>query len=384
MSTLVLYDNGEEVAFTDCPTVLALRVAIAVKHHRFAPNVELITQGIISTAEDSHPAPEKVGVRFIDPIYTQDIIEYAIRAHTRCDDIHSLLRLYDDAEVGNIAAFYGGELLFRKDALHLAVRSNYSQAVSFLIRAYCNVNQCDDQGFSALYISAAENRVTVTRTLVSARADANICPEGSSFTPLHIACKKGYHEIIEELRNSTILLDGDNSSYGSNQAPLLLAVMHGQPECVRVLCDMQAAVHNVCDNLSILEICAIHSFPESVHSLVNAKCSVNTQNAKTGLSALHQASLQNNALDKLDVMMNLLACHADTNLCDAEGRTALHCAVIGANLNAAMILVERSCCVNIEDLSGAYGSSCRGILAGNAGSSRCISRERELRDRSRG
>lgn len=115
----------------------------------------------------------------------------------------------------------------RTKLMFLAYKGNVPAMLEFIDKYKANVNAIDSDGKSALYYAAEQGNLEAVQLLLNrdAQVDGGIFPfplktikvEGH-FTPLFIASKKGYLEIVRELiaKNATINYIVDNYSRGDN------------------------------------------------------------------------------------------------------------------------------------------------------------------------
>jgi ankyrin len=88
--------------------------------------------------------------------------------------------------------------LGQKTALHLAAQEGFDEVACILIAAGAVVDSKDNVGWTPLIDAVVQDRPKVVRVLLKNGADPNtLTPWGS---PLHIATRDGFKEVIEVLQ----------------------------------------------------------------------------------------------------------------------------------------------------------------------------------------
>ncbi|XP_046329004.2 uncharacterized protein LOC124112875 [Haliotis rufescens] len=97
----------------------------------------------------------------------------------------------------------------RSTPLHVAVKSNHTDAVKLLLRHECDVNSKDVAGRSPVHLACETGNTTVLKDLLSKGGDANIQDQKGN-TPLHYAAWRGRRSCALYLMNTANLLDMQN------------------------------------------------------------------------------------------------------------------------------------------------------------------------------
>lgn len=206
-----------------------------------------------------------------------------------------------------------------------AVQEGHSEEVAHLIKKGANVNEKDLNGSTAL-MWAAKCDPQLTDILIKAGADVKTKDKFSN-TPLHWAlsepdtceersCEK-QTEIIKSLLNAGVDV---NAKDIVDQTPLMYAI-NAEGACsevIKALIDAGADV-NAMDihALTPLFLAVIKEKADTIEMLIKAGADINAKPA--GYTALMLAVEKGIVL----IVESLLAGHADANIPDSNGRTAL-------------------------------------------------------------
>jgi len=79
--------------------------------------------------------------------------------------------------------------------------------VRMLLDSKANVNACDNNGGTPLYIAASNGHIEVVKLLLDNKAEVNICRHSDDVTPLYIAAWKGHTEIVKLLLGKKAKVD---------------------------------------------------------------------------------------------------------------------------------------------------------------------------------
>nr|CAB3223380.1 ankyrin repeat and SOCS box protein 3-like [Phallusia mammillata] len=136
-----------------------------------------------------------------------------------------------------------GSDIFGRKPLHMAASLVNSKSIDVLLKlldAGCNINSCDKDGCTPLYIAAQSNLLESAELLLSNGADAHIpCVflndeqhKHFKVAPISAAAEKGFDKMLRLLINSTDcnLLGKDHIT-----SPVLSAIIGEQPGCLEVL-----------------------------------------------------------------------------------------------------------------------------------------------------
>lgn len=199
---------------------------------------------------------------------------------------------------------------FGRSLLYIASCNGHLEIVRLLIEFKQNVNECDNLDRSPLSVAAENRYYPIVKCLLDAGADPS---KVDSFgrTALHYAVKAGCVVIL-----SIILQHGHRVFRGDHEGktPLHFCARYGTASMT---------------NLLLTTIVGI---------FVN-QCDLHT------VSPLHEA-IEN---QQLDVVRILLSHGADTNIHDANGRTALHLAAGNGSVAAVDILIKGGAQINVRD-----------------------------------
>uniref|UniRef100_A0A2K5PQC7 Ankyrin repeat domain 52 n=1 Tax=Cebus imitator TaxID=2715852 RepID=A0A2K5PQC7_CEBIM len=226
---------------------------------------------------------------------------------------------------------------FGNTALHIACYLGQDAVAIELVNAGANVNQPNDKGFTPLHVAAVStNGALCLELLVNNGADVNYqVPEGIKLRPLLIST------LMTNGADTARLLTSAMEGVGGSQKrrgihdmfPLHLAVLFGFSDCCRKL-------------LSSGQLYSIVSSLSNEHVL-SAGFDINTPD-NLGRTCLHAAASGGN----VECLNLLLSSGADLRRRDKFGRTPLHYAAANGSYQCAVTLVTAGADVNEADCKG--------------------------------
>ncbi|XP_065141494.1 serine/threonine-protein phosphatase 6 regulatory ankyrin repeat subunit C isoform X1 [Paramisgurnus dabryanus] len=214
--------------------------------------------------------------------------------------------------------------------LHLAaVSTNGALCLELLVNNGADVNMQSKEGKSPLHMAAIHGRFTRSQILIQNGGEID-CVDRYGNTPLHVAAKYGHELLI-----STLMTNGaDTARQGIHgMFPLHLAVLYGSSDCCRKL-------------LSSGQLYSIVLSMSKEHVL-SAGFDINTPD-NFGRTCLHAAASGGN----VECLNLLLSSGADMNKKDKFGRTPLHYAAANERYQCVVVLVGAGSEVNERDRSG--------------------------------
>ncbi|XP_034053972.1 serine/threonine-protein phosphatase 6 regulatory ankyrin repeat subunit C-like isoform X1 [Gymnodraco acuticeps] len=214
--------------------------------------------------------------------------------------------------------------------LHLAaVSTNGALCLELLVNNGADVNQQSKKGKSPLHMAAIHGRFTRSQILIQNGGEID-CVDKYGNTPLHVAAKYGHELLI-----STLMTNGaDTARRGIHgMFPLHLAVLYGFSDCCRKL-------------LSSGQLYSIVSSMSKEHVL-SAGFDINTPD-NFGRTCLHAAASGGN----VECLNLLLSSGTDLNKRDIMGRTPLHYAAANGRYQCTVTLVSAGAEVNEPDQTG--------------------------------
>ncbi|KAG9333990.1 hypothetical protein JZ751_009306 [Albula glossodonta] len=214
--------------------------------------------------------------------------------------------------------------------LHLAaVSTNGALCLELLVNNGADVNMQSKEGKSPLHMAAIHGRFTRSQILIQNGGEID-CVDKYGNTPLHVAAKYGHELLI-----STLMTNGaDTARQGIHgMFPLHLAVLYGFSDCCRKL-------------LSSGQLYSIVSSLSNEHVL-SAGFDINTPD-NFGRTCLHAAASGGN----VECLNLLLSSGADLSRKDKFGRTPLHYAAANGNSACLVTLVSAGAEVNQPDSKG--------------------------------
>uniref|UniRef100_A0A6Q2XRB1 Ankyrin repeat domain 52 n=1 Tax=Esox lucius TaxID=8010 RepID=A0A6Q2XRB1_ESOLU len=214
--------------------------------------------------------------------------------------------------------------------LHLAaVSTNGALCLELLVNNGADVNMQSKEGKSPLHMAAIHGRFTRSQILIQNGGEID-CVDKYGNTPLHVAAKHGHELLI-----STLMTNGaDTARQGIHgMFPLHLAVLYGFSDCCRKL-------------LSSGQLYSIVSSLSNEHVL-SAGFDINTPDS-LGRTCLHAAASGGN----IECLNLLLSSGADLSKKDKLGRAPLHYAAANGSYQCTVALVSAGAEVNELDQKG--------------------------------
>jgi ankyrin repeat protein len=216
-------------------------------------------------------------------------------------------------------------------ALHWAVESDDREMTRLLIKAGADVKCANRYGMTPLHLAAVNGNAAMIRDLLDAGADANaVLPEGE--TVLMTAARTGSAESLKLLLEHGAKVDARENWYG--ESALMWAAARNHGDAVGILIEHGALV----DARSTLQKNANRRAGQSILSLGS-------------WTPLMYAAREN----ALDSGRGLVKKHADLNLVDPDGATALVIAIINANYEFAAMLLDAGADPNVADNDAGMG-----------------------------
>uniref|UniRef100_A0A8B9S9Y3 Ankyrin repeat domain 52 n=1 Tax=Apteryx owenii TaxID=8824 RepID=A0A8B9S9Y3_APTOW len=214
--------------------------------------------------------------------------------------------------------------------LHFAaVSTNGALCLELLVNNGADVNFQSKEGKSPLHMAAIHGRFTRSQILIQNGSEID-CADKYGNTPLHVAARYGHELLI-----STLMTNGaDTARRGIHDMfPLHLAVLFGFSDCCRKL-------------LSSGQLYSIVSSLSNEHVL-SAGFDINTPD-NLGRTCLHAAASGGN----VECLNLLLSSGADLRRRDKFGRTPLHYAAANGSYQCTVTLVTAGASINETDCKG--------------------------------
>ena len=271
--------------------------------------------------------------------------------------------------------------------LHYAAEVGQIDMIEMLAEQGLNVNMGDDKGWTPLHCAAACGQLESVRTLLRLGGRKSMTKiAGAGGTPLHQAVVKGYKDIVSLLLNEGCpinVVDSEDASVlhraaqvgqiymiemlaeqglevnigdDEGRTPLHYAADRGQLESVRTLLKLGG-------RKSMTKVAGIYRTPlhqavgkghkDIVSLLLNEGCPINVLDSK-GRSVLHYAA-QGGQID----MIEMLAEHVqglDVYIGDDEGATPLHVAAACGQTKALHTLLKLGGRKSMTKVAGIYGT----------------------------
>lgn len=219
-----------------------------------------------------------------------------------------------------------------------------NETVQLLLRNGANINLCDKDETSPLYVACQEGHYSTVQLLLSNGADINVRDNDGS-SPLSIACHEGFTSTVQLLmsKGATInLLDNDRTS------PLFLACQEGQLDTVQLLLSNGADI-NLCDKdrTSPLFIACQEGHFEIVQHLLRYGADINLCDEET-TSPLYIACKEGHE----SIVKLLLENGAEVNLCDENRESPLFKACKNGDNDIVKLLIANGADINLSEING--------------------------------
>lgn len=219
--------------------------------------------------------------------------------------------------------------------------------VAAMLAGRSNLNAQDNAGNTALAYAALNGRAEIVANLIKAGANPEIV-DSDGQTPLHHAVHEERSEAVEALINAKVNL---NRRDNQGQTPLFVAAANGYDELVRRLLNA-GANPGITDRTGRTPLMwsVLLNDEKAVAALLGHGVSIDQRAGSfdRNVTALILAAWTGkDAIVKL-----LLERHADPNVLDDDGETALHWAAANDQVGAIQLLLASSANPNIRNKSG--------------------------------
>jgi len=216
-------------------------------------------------------------------------------------------------------------------ALHWAAQLNDLETTQLLLKAGAKVRVVNRYGMTPLQAAAVNGNPQLLAALLKAGADPNaVLPEGE--TVLMTAARTGRVDALTVLIEGGAKLDGQENWFG--ETPLIWAAAEDHAGAVELLIRRGADVNG-------------RSAKQTLKSRRNGQSILPLGSWTPVMYAARE--------NALDAGRALVAAHADLDLVDPDGATALVIAIINANYDFAKLLLEAGANPNIVDTDANMG-----------------------------
>uniref|UniRef100_A0A452SSU8 Ankyrin repeat domain 52 n=1 Tax=Ursus americanus TaxID=9643 RepID=A0A452SSU8_URSAM len=235
---------------------------------------------------------------------------------------------------------------FGNTALHIACYLGQDAVAIELVNAGANVNQPNDKGFTPLHVAAVStNGALCLELLVNNGADVNYqSKEGKS--PLHMAAIHGRFT-----RSQILIQNGSEIDCADKfgNTPLHVAARYGHELLISTLMTNGAdTARRGIHDMFPLHLAVLFGFSDCCRKLLSsAGFDINTPD-NLGRTCLHAAASGGN----VECLNLLLSSGADLRRRDKFGRTSLHYAAANGSYQCAVTLVTAGAGVNEADCKG--------------------------------
>jgi len=210
-------------------------------------------------------------------------------------------------------------------ALHYAVRADDLETMRLLLRAGADATAATREGITPLQLAAVNGSLAATQVLLEAGANPNaVLPEGE--TVLMTAARTGNADVLKALIDHGADFKAREKWYG--ETALMWAAAENHVEAIKLLVARGADVNE-------------RSRALDVPRRRNGQSILPLGSWTPAMYAARQGSLE--------AAVTLASLGADLNLTDPDGATALVLAIINANYDVAVALVEKGANPNVAD-----------------------------------
>ncbi|KAF7507147.1 hypothetical protein GJ744_010829 [Endocarpon pusillum] len=216
--------------------------------------------------------------------------------------------------------------------MHLAARDGHLEVVKLLLDR-ADVNVSSNEGWTPMHLAARDGHLEVVKLLLD-RADVNVS-SNEGWTPMHLAAQNGHLEVIKLLLNQ-----GADVKVSNNEGctPLYWAAYNGNLEVIKLLLDRgaDATVLNDNEHMSLHSVAPEESFelPE-IPLLSRSSSASQSRTADRGVISMNLLS------SPLQTSEEPLSSTIDVNALDGPYGTIVHTAAYKGHLKMLQMLVER-------------------------------------------
>ncbi|XP_071126784.1 ankyrin-1-like [Mytilus edulis] len=265
-----------------------------------------------------------------------DIVELLLKKNAdvnQCDDTGKS-PLYMACAQGNTDIV---EMLLQRtiSLLNAAVDEGSHELVDPLLQNVVDVNRCDNDGESPLYVACARGYTYIVNILLKTEVDVNKCNRMDD-SPLNVACMAGYIDIVKRLLSKAADVNLFNLE---EESPLHMACTGGHKDIVEILLKENADV-NQCDNdgKSPLHVACVGGYTDIVEMLLKAHANINECYGEKQEFPLYVAC----AGGYKDIVEMLLKNGADVCQCNIEEETPLFVACAMGYTDIVELLLHRN------------------------------------------
>lgn len=228
-------------------------------------------------------------------------------------------------------------------AFYKACKKGDLKKVRDMMNHSVDINQSNENGFSALQVACDNNHIEVVNELLKYDGIDIEHTDNSGCTAFYMACQEGNVEIVEELIRHSVNV---NASDGNGLSPLQAACNNNNRDVVKQLlkCDNIDVEHSDNVGRTAFYLPCHEDNVDIVMDMIKHSVDVNKSN-DNGFSPLQTASYNN----YIEVVTKLLKCdNVDIDHSDVSGCTALYLACLEGNIKIVMELISHSADVNMS------------------------------------
>ncbi|XP_076070588.1 uncharacterized protein LOC143042207 isoform X1 [Mytilus galloprovincialis] len=229
--------------------------------------------------------------------------------------------------------------------LHLASMSGHLSVLKLLVGNGGNVEMLNKEELSPFFYACENNSISVVHYLLNSKKDFvkinKKYMKRENKSVLHIACLKGYIEIVKILLDHRATVDIPDAG---ELTPLHLACSNGQYKTAELLLNSGANV-NALDKLGrtpVYHACT-GDYKDIVKLLIKRKANIN-KSTLNGSTPLH-AACEHEIVDIVNILLNN---GAKVDVQDREVGTPLHLACRKGNGRIVQLLIDNRASINLK------------------------------------
>ncbi|CAC5415938.1 unnamed protein product [Mytilus coruscus] len=222
--------------------------------------------------------------------------------------------------------------------MYVSAQEGNTNIIKLLLENKGDIDRRRDNGATPLSIACQQNRIETVKVLLKNKADINICMDNEA-SPFLTACQNNYMEIVK------ILLDNKadvNKCMDNGESALCMACLTNHVDIVKVLLENGADVNKCTDNgqSPLYRACQANQI-EIVKLLIDYMADID-KSTDNGATPLLVACANND----LKVVNLLLDNKADINRCLHDGLSPLIVACLNQNADIVKVLVDNMADIN--------------------------------------
>lgn len=311
--------------------------------------VDALHEFLNSMNEDGEPTEREAELQKLD-----HMLNGSFREHVNTKDDRERTALHLAATRGSVGAATmlikaGADIDARDDwgdtPLDDACREGHEKVVSLLVDEHAKTDSTNISVRSTLYTASEKGHVKIVELMLQKDSSTlHFVKAPFNWTALHVAVEFEQNEIVDLLLRNGANLDSVDVDYWT---PLMVATRDGKKDMMKKLLESSQA-----DESRQLEIkdndgntplmrAVMNEFPAGVKILICAGADCNTE-SNTGETPIMAACSSGNQSIVLALLKQETGAPVDINAQDNDGKTALHCAILGDHAEVVKLLLNEA------------------------------------------